>query len=143
MNIPNAITRVTERTYKPTENPCPIYKVERCITTRKYIFDVISTETGEILNHSTLYWRHDTNDTTCPSLYRGCSYLFAQCNPTPVTDWFHGVPLGQMLDWCEEHGLVNVRCVSEFKNITYVDECISDSCNREWVAPIKPSRTKR
>lgn len=134
------ITRITERTYKPTENPVPQYKVERCITTRKYILDVISPTTGEVLNHTTLYWKHDTNDTDSAPVYHGCSYRFAVYNPTPVTDWFHGVPIGQMLAWCEEHNLVNARLVAEFKNITYVDECVWDSCNGEWV---KPRRSRR
>ena len=136
MTIPNTIIRTTERTYKPTENPMPHYEVERCITIRKYIFDVINTVTGEIINHSTLLWKHDTNDdTNIPTVYRGCSYRFSGYNPTPVTDWFHGVPLSQMFSWCEEHGLVNMRFVSEFKNITYVDKCIWDEYNREWIVP--------
>lgn len=141
MTIPNAITRVTERTYQPTHNPHPHYEVERCITIRKYIFDVINTVTGEVVNHSTLYWKHDTNDdANIPRVYRGCSYRFSGYNPTPVTDWFHGVPIGQMLSWCEDHGLTNMRCVSEFKNVTYADKCVWDSVNCEWVAPANTRR---
>ena len=137
-----SIIRTIERTYEPTHNPHPHYEVKRCVTVRKYIFDVVSLTTGEILNHSTLYWKHDTDDDAkIPSVYHGCSYRFAGYNPIPVTDWFHGVPFSQMKSWCEEHGLFNMRFVSEVKNITYADACEWDSCNCEWVAPVRRSRT--
>ena len=115
------ITKFVERTYKPTQNPNPIYKVERCITTRKYIFDVINRETGEVINQSILWWKNDTTDNYLFGLYHGCSYRFHGYNPIPVTDWFRGVPLNQMFDWCKQHGLVNMRYVEQYTNITYAD----------------------
>lgn len=136
------ITKFVERTYKPTQNPMPHYEVERCITTRKYVFDVINPETGEIINQSTLWWKRDTNDTHLKQLYRGCSYRFSDYNPTPVTDWFYGVPLNQMIGWCTSHNLVNMRYVEQYTNITYIDKCVWDEYNMEWVVP-KSSRSSR
>lgn len=132
----STIIKTIERTYKPCENPHPLYEVERCITTRKYTFDVINTKTGEIIGKTTLYWKHDTEDEkniNIRSVYHGCSYRFSGYNPIPVTDWFHGVPLDDMRKWCEEHGLINMKFVAEFKNITYADSYVYDSCNGEWV----------
>lgn len=143
MNIPNTILRVTERTYKPTENPCPIYKTERCITIRKWQFDAINPVTGELMGKTTLLWKHDTDDTESPSMYHGCSYRFIRYNPMPVTDWFHGVPLDRMFKWCEEHGLCNMKFIGEFKTIYYADSCVYDSCNGEWVVPDVHRRARR
>ena len=144
MKTTNTIRRTTERTYEPTINPHPHYEVKRCVTIRKYVFDVVHPITGEIINNSTMWWKHDTDDDAkLPKVYRGCSYRFTGYNPMPVTDWFHGVPIGQMEEWCDQHNLVNMRLVSEYKTVTYADVCTWDECNMEWVVPTKPRRARR
>lgn len=113
---------IIEKTYKPTHSTNPIWRVSRKVTTRTYIFDHCDPETGEILGQTRLYWKHDTQDKHCEYLYHGCSYRFSGYNPMPVTDWFYGVPLKQMLDWCMEHDLHFIDCISEYITINYVDD---------------------
>lgn len=129
------MNKLTNRTYKPTSNPNPIWQVDQCITYRIYEFDAVNPNDGQILGKTRLYWRRNTKDTISSPLYRGCSYRFTGYNPIPVTDWFHGVPMNQMFKWCASHNLVNMRCVSEYKDITYVDTCIYDPHSGEWYKP--------
>ena len=135
MNIPNTIIKTVERTYKPTINPNPIWEVERTVTTRTFTFTTTDIVTGEILGSTRLVWRHDSNDTKRIDVYRGCSYRIFGYNPLPVTDWFHGIPLVQMLKWCKQHGMINMKYVRQDTVVDYVDACTWDECNGVWVVP--------
>ena len=129
--------------YQHSENPHPIWGIEREVKTVVYEFDYISPVTGEVFK-TNLLWKHDTEDdaTTNPK-YHGCSWRFMKYNPTPVTDWFRGLPLDQMLKWCEEHGLGNMRVIGRYTDIYFSDACTWDSCNGEWRRPEPTTKRRR
>ena len=112
---------IIEKTYKPTTNPCPDWRVSRKVTTRIYVFDRCDSITGEVIGETRLWWKHDTDDKIFDNIYHGCSYRFSGYNPTPCTDWFRGVPLNQMFDWCKEHDLYLRDLDKVFIDITYKD----------------------
>lgn len=107
--------------YQPTTSTCPVWEIARKVITRVYLFDYIDPNTGEVLARTKLIWKHDTQDELVHPMYHGCSYLFRGYNPTPCTDWFYGVPLNQMLDWCMNHDLHFIDCVAEYHTVDYVD----------------------
>lgn len=108
-------------TYKPTNSTFPVWKVENKVVTRCFEFDSINPCTRELMGKTRLLWKHDTNDTQSHPMYHGCSYLFSGYNPTPCTNWFYGIPLKQMFEWCESHGMTNMKYLWETVDITYKD----------------------
>lgn len=131
MSIRNIITKH----YQHSNNPNPIWRKEHEVKTVVYEFDYTSPITGEMFK-TNLLWKHDTKDdaTTNPK-YHGCSWHFMKYNPTPVTDWFRGLPVDQMLKWCEEHGLGNMKVIGKYTDIYYHDICQFDDYNLEYYNP--------
>ena len=130
-----SIRTVIEKHYQHSNNPNPIWREERKVKTVVYEFDYTSPITGEMFK-TNLLWKHDTEDdaTTNPK-YHGCSWRFMKYNPTPVTNWFHGLPVDQMLKWCEENGLGNMRVIGRYVDIYYHDICQFDEYNLEYYNP--------
>ena len=118
------------KTYKPQMTKHPIWMQSNRVVYRHYEFDVSKEHKANRQLHGTptLLWKHEDkpsdNTMRCSAeheFYNGCSYMWGGYNPTPVTGWFHGVPLKQMFKWCEEHGLTNPKLVSEYVEITFED----------------------
>ena len=112
---------VITNNYKPTTSTNPVWEIARKVTTRVYLFDYIDPNTGEIIACTKLIWRHNTQDELVHPMYHGCSYRLGGYHPTPCTDWFYGVPLGKMFDWCMNHNLHFIDCVGEYITIDYTD----------------------
>ena len=130
-----SIRTVINKHYKHSDNPKPIWGIERKVTTVVYEFDCINLNTWEKVGKTTLLWKHDSEEVHPAKnpVYHGCSWRFMDYNPTPVTDWFLGLPPKQMFKWCKEHGLTNMRVVGKYTDIYFSDACHWDSCNGEWV----------
>lgn len=111
---------IIEKTFKPTMSEFPVWKIDRKVKTRCFEFDTISSA-GVPMGKTRLLWKHDTNNHEYDPIYHGCSYHFDGYNPTPCTDWFHGIPLKQMLNWCENNGMTNMKLLWEHIDITYKD----------------------
>lgn len=113
---------IIEKTYKPTHSTNPVWRVDRKVTIRIFAFDYCNPETGEVIAQTKLIWKHDTADETVHPMYHGCSYHFTGHNPTPVTDWFYGVPLKQMFAWCKDHHLYGGKCVIQHTTLEFKDD---------------------
>ena len=128
--------RITiEKHYQHTNNPNPIWRIERKITTVVYEFDYINPFTGEENGKTNLFWQHDTNDKVTHPLYHGCSWRFGGYNPTPVTNWFRGLPPKKMFEWCRLNGLGNMKVIGKYTGIYYHDICQFDDYNLEYYNP--------
>ena len=124
------MNKIITKTYKPQKTEFPIWKQTNRVVLRHYQFDLSDAVKHDAQGRGFPYliWKHEDvpydkslrveNDHL---FYNGCSYRWHGYNPTPVTGWFRGVPLGQMFKWCEEHGLTNPTLVRESVEITYED----------------------
>ena len=130
-----SIRTVIEKHYQHSNNPNPIWREERKVTTIVYEFDCFDLNTWKRVGTTNLLWKHDTSDNVTHPLYRGCSWRFMKYNPTPVTNWFHGLPRNQMLEWCEKNGLTNMKVVGRYVDIYYHDICKFDDYNLEYYNP--------
>lgn len=116
--------KTIEKFYQFTQSECPVWQLSRTISTKVFAFEVIDPKNGKTIGTTNLIWRYDSHDADWGGepLYHGCKYRFTgYCNPLPVTDWFRGVPLKQMLKWCYDHGLVGGECISHNIHLTYKD----------------------
>lgn len=114
------INKFVTETYLPTTSNFPIWREKTRIVIRYYEFDT-NSELAKKYGKPTLVWKYDPDDKAVHPMFHGCSYRWSGYNPTPCTEWFHGIPLHQMIDWCEEHGLTNPKLLSEHVNITWHD----------------------
>lgn len=114
--------KTIDRIYQFTNNTMPVWRVIRKVVTRCYKFEAIDPKTGKTIGITNLIWCHDSDDEREYDLYHGCKYRFSGYNPMPVTGWFRGVPLNQMLQWCYDHNLVGGECISQNVHITYEDK---------------------
>lgn len=116
------INKTVTTTYLSPKTEFPIWREKSRVTTRIFKFDLDEQHIALRQQYGTprLIWMHDTNDDGDP-IYHGCSYMWGDYNPMPVTGWFRGVPLDKMFAWCEKNGLTNPKCVSAYVTITYED----------------------
>ena len=92
-----------------------------------FALEVIDPKNGKTIGTDNLIWKRDTKDDEYENpMYHGCSYRFTGShNPLPVTDWFRGVPLNQMLKWCYDHNLVGGECITHSIHLTYEDMSVT------------------
>ncbi len=109
---------IVEKVYRPANTARPIWKEVERKRIRVFLFD--SMYKGKRTS-TTLLWRCRYKQGQIDDLYHGCDYHFGGHNPIPVTDWFRGIPLNQMLDWCKANGLTNMQELAETITITYAD----------------------
>lgn len=125
------------RHYTHSTNPYPVWRCDRAVTTQVFEFDCIDLDTWEVKGKTRLFWKHevDHNNPVIDPLYHNCSWRFGGYNPTPVTDWFRGLPKNKMFEWCRQHGLIDMKCVGQYTDYYFSDACIWDEYNNEWRMP--------
>lgn len=135
---------IVNRHYASSANPHPIWRLGRTVTVQEFRFDYISPFTGEVLS-TRLLWKSDVDhkNPSVDPLYHHCSWRFMGYNPTPVTNWFQGLPKDKMFEWCREFGLGNMRCVGQYTDFHFYDACTWDSYNGEWRRPEPTTKRRR
>lgn len=136
---------IVNRHYTHSANPNPIWHLDRTVTVQEFEFDCIDLNTWEVVGKTRLLWKNDVDhkNPSVDPLYHHCSWRFMKHNPTPVTNWFQGLPKDKMFEWCKEHGLMNMKCVGQYTDFYFSDACTWDSYNMVWCRPEPTTKRRR